>query len=140
MYDDHPGKRILRALEELKDGWAGPGSIAPPAPIRSAVEAFCRRLDIDQLENEIEVDPDDGSTTLRFSHHEGNDVLVFAFLDGVSWAMRLERDGSVMKASSRLHLDGEFSSTSGYDRRDPSIWVAAIARSATSTDDGGDSA
>ncbi|MCP1931788.1 hypothetical protein [Bradyrhizobium elkanii] len=73
------GDRIVRELGRIKDGWAGPGTVAPSATMLADVEAVVAHLLANAKMPSIEVDEEDGSVALRWVAASRNQSFSLVF-------------------------------------------------------------
>lgn len=70
-------ERYRRDLERLKDGWAGPGSVAPSSAVLADLDRVLAELPEHYDIPEVEVDPDSGHVTLRWQAQGAQEALAF---------------------------------------------------------------
>jgi hypothetical protein len=71
--------KIVRELGRVKDGWAGPGTVAPSKRVLADVETVAMRLPLNLKTPTIDIDEEEGSVALRWiaADKESSFSLVF---------------------------------------------------------------
>ncbi|MGY3035923.1 hypothetical protein ACVIIV_005093 [Bradyrhizobium sp. USDA 4354] len=71
--------KIVRELGRVRDGWAGPGTVAPSKRVLADVETVAMRLPLNLKTPLIDIDEEDGSVALRWiaADKESSFSLVF---------------------------------------------------------------
>lgn len=72
-------ERIVLELGRLREGWDGPGSIAPNDKLVKDVDLALQSLPPHTVEPELEVDSSDGSATIRWEANDRTRSVVFNF-------------------------------------------------------------
>jgi hypothetical protein len=76
--------RVVSSLGRLKDDWAGPSSLAPSQAILVDLETVLRVLPSNTKEPEVDVDPSDGSVTVRWWSADEKTAFAMSFLGNAS--------------------------------------------------------
>lgn len=87
-----PATRVLREIESLRDGWDGPGSLAPSADAKSSISRVVAQAASYMDEAEVEVDPSTGNPALHWFSDDHSFVVSLA----------AESDGTVLLVASTL--------------------------------------